>query len=290
MMKLASVPFPWWLAQLVILILVLIPLYETHSPNTKAFSPSVRVRVKANWPHTPLLLEAGEYYAKRSSKLYWELIESMLDDSLYESLDTEEKAYLKIQWVLQKMIRNGNSKLANEDLEMHLLRLVLANRIMSPAVEFHRDIERQHKSTYCKEIQEIPWVLFLGECVTSPTQMQKLITQISPKTSNEIKLFPQDHIFRTKRTKIIEPPIAILYADLSSPRFAEWHELLKHFARDEFILYVQRHVTREENRSMYLQDYGVELFIKNMDYRSIDECKDCEGSRHTGWVFSFSAL
>ena len=285
----AKIPFLWWLAQL-LLLLVLIPLNETYSLATKTFSPSVQVGIKANWPHTPLLLEACEYYAKQSPELYWELIESILEDSPYETLNNEEKAYLKIQQILQKMIRNDNSRFGNEDLEMHLLRLVLANRIMSPAVEFHRDIERQHRNIYCKEIQEIPWVLFRGKCITSLTQMRKLITLISPKTSDDIKLFPHDHIFETEQVKIVELPIAILYADISSSHFVEWHGLLSHFAREGFVLYAQRHVSIEENRSMYLQDYGVELLLKNMDYRPLDECKYCGGLYHIGWVFSFFAL
>lgn len=73
-------------------------------------------------------------------------------------------------------------------------------------------------------------------------------------------------------------PVAVMYADILAPGFAEHHELLRRYAKEGTVSYRLRYkppVTREE-RPVILSGYGVSLVLKKTDYVVMDD-REVEG-------------
>jgi UDP-glucose:glycoprotein glucosyltransferase len=78
---------------------------------------------------------------------------------------------------------------------------------------------------------------------------------------------------------------AVLYADVSSPIFGEYHRTLQALAKDGEIAYrvryrfIQNHDTPA--RPLFMNGYGVELTLKRTDYIVIDDRQDEDDKKDT---------
>jgi UDP-glucose:glycoprotein glucosyltransferase len=67
----------------------------------------------------------------------------------------------------------------------------------------------------------------------------------------------------------------VLYAQLGTKEFVEAHKILSGKAQKDEIKYIFRHFMTEETvkqmGSLNLQGYGVELALKNIEYKVIDD-------------------
>jgi UDP-glucose:glycoprotein glucosyltransferase len=67
----------------------------------------------------------------------------------------------------------------------------------------------------------------------------------------------------------------ILYAELGTKEFVEAHKILSAKAQSDEIKYIFRHSMTEETvkklGNLNLQGYGVELALKNVEYKVIDD-------------------
>jgi UDP-glucose:glycoprotein glucosyltransferase len=78
---------------------------------------------------------------------------------------------------------------------------------------------------------------------------------------------------------------AVLYADVSSPIFGEYHRTLQALAKDGEVAYrvryrfIQNHDTPA--RPLFMNGYGVELTLKRTDYIVIDDRQDEDDKKDT---------
>ena len=72
------------------------------------------------------------------------------------------------------------------------------------------------------------------------------------------------------------PPQSILYADITSPLFAQFHQIISRTARDGQTSYLIRYRrSPASNKPLVVNGYGVELALKRTDYIVIDD-RDAE--------------
>ena len=83
------------------------------------------------------------------------------------------------------------------------------------------------------------------------------------------------HVFPASAKQ--DSPVVLLYSHLGTREFASFHEFLSEEAKKENIVYVLRHCPRysaEQARTpLTVQGYGVELAIKSMEYKAIDDSR-----------------
>lgn len=85
-------------------------------------------------------------------------------------------------------------------------------------------------------------------------------------------------------------PPAVLYADLASPMFKEFHQLLSALAKEGQISYRVRYRPPQHwsSRPLFVSGYGVELALKRTDYIVIDD-RDAEQRGEQGSHYDTSA-
>jgi UDP-glucose:glycoprotein glucosyltransferase len=94
--------------------------------------------------------------------------------------------------------------------------------------------------------------------------------EISP-----IQVYPGDHLYG-KHSHMIDVqniPGVILYAVAGSKQFIESHSLLKKLSRSSKIEYIFRYLVLESSEPLHLSSYGVELAIKSLEYKVMDDSK-----------------
>lgn len=87
-----------------------------------------------------------------------------------------------------------------------------------------------------------------------------------------LRILPFDRVFGD-----VSLPPAVLYADVASPMFKEFHHSLTALAKESQISYRVRYrpPQRWTSRPLYVSGYGVELALKRTDYIVVDD-RDAE--------------
>jgi UDP-glucose:glycoprotein glucosyltransferase len=82
-------------------------------------------------------------------------------------------------------------------------------------------------------------------------------------------VFDSDHVYPGGENR---SQIGILYAELGTPAFVEYHNLLKEYSQEGKIAYVLRHrVQNKLDKKVRLSGYGVELQMKSTEYKAQDD-------------------
>lgn len=102
----------------------------------------------------------------------------------------------------------------------------------------------------------------------------------------------QDRVHPAGDALHAEVPVAVLYATVGTSSFKAFHDELHQLAADGLVRYALRHTWsgwRAEKTSdcaqeeLWLQGYGVELAVKNMEYKAVDDAKvDAQGQAIDG--------
>ncbi|KAG0591180.1 hypothetical protein KC19_1G156300 [Ceratodon purpureus] len=267
---------------------------------------SVNVSVRAKWEGTPLLLEAGELLAKERNDLYWRFLEQWLatDKSVKHNTDRE-----CVQYIEEK-----GSSLLGEPLSP-LFRLSLSLRSASPKLVLYRQLATESLSLYdsgnkanekgSNEVDADRWsvgkIPSVSEerCCWIDTGSRILFEesevfnwlQFSAESSGgekeQLEVFDFDHIYPGSEYGDFT---AILYGALGTPCFERLHILLADASKDGYVKYIVRPVLssgceRDAERCarsgsggpVNLGGYGVELALKNMEYRAIDDSEVKKG-------------
>uniref|UniRef100_A0A8D1HCU0 UDP-glucose ceramide glucosyltransferase-like 1 n=1 Tax=Sus scrofa TaxID=9823 RepID=A0A8D1HCU0_PIG len=120
------------------------------------------------------------------------------------------------------------------------------------------------------------WLLLLGAGTASASKaVTAHLTAKWPETPLLLEarprpyLFKGDHKFPTNRENL---PVIILYAEMGTRAFRQFHTVLSEKAQNGEILYVLRHfIQKPASQKMYLSGYGVELAIKSTEYKALDD-------------------
>lgn len=151
---------------------------------------------------------------------------------IYTCADTDSKVYKSAVSVAEKLIG---------PIQLSLLKLILSMHTMSPRVQAHFQVARE--------------VLEQGDCRTesfitigsrvacSLDELQKGLEKVknADKQDQSDDVYSFDHIYPGSENNTIT---AILYAELGTKDFTQFHEYLSKQAESGLVKYVSRHFVR----------------------------------------------
>ncbi|KAK3011338.1 hypothetical protein RJ639_011725, partial [Escallonia herrerae] len=277
---------------------------ETRRPK------NVQVALRAKWPGTPLLLEAGELLSREWKDLFWEFIEVWLHTENRDSDSYTAKGCLK------KIVNYGRSLLSEHLASVFEFSLTL--RSASPKLVLYQQLAEESLSSFplsddissveggiseLYENREVKkpdsllvgvnprspggkccWVDTGGALLFDVTELLLWLRrpdEVARDTFQQPELFEFDHIHIDSS---IGSPVAILYGALGTNCFKEFHLTLVEAAKEGKVKYVVRPILPSgcESKSSHcgaigtraplnLGGYGVELALKNMEYKAMDD-------------------
>ncbi|KAK6156984.1 hypothetical protein DH2020_011232 [Rehmannia glutinosa] len=278
---------------------------------------NVQVALRAKWPGTPLLLEAGfvlplcidvfgrELLAKESKDLYWDFVESWIHSVNVGSDSSTAKDCLK-------KISNYGKSLLSEPLAS-IFEFSLTLRSASPRLVLYRQLAEESLSSFpladdviTNPIDETTktknseaflsgmnlnspgnrccWVDTGGSLFFEVKELLMWLQNPNDPTGGAFQqpeIFEFDHVHPDSTAGSLT---AILYGALGTECFKEFHSALSEAARKGKVKYVVRSVLLSgcESKSascgaigsgepLNLGGYGVELALKNMEYKAMDD-------------------
>ncbi|KAK8564297.1 hypothetical protein V6N12_036423 [Hibiscus sabdariffa] len=271
---------------------------------------NVQVAIRAKWSGTPLLLEAGELLSKESKYLFWEFIDGWLHVAKTEGDSHSAKDCLgKILKHGSSLLSESLASLFEFSLTLRSAspRLVLyrqfAEESLSSFLQSDDDgYSRKVSGVDASEAMGTKKLdpLLVGVNLKSPRGKccwvdigAELFFDVAKLRSwlqgpNEIgdsfrqpELYEFDHVHFDSN---LMSPVAILYGALGTECFREFHLTLVQAAKEGKVKYVVRPVLPSGCEgevgpcgavgamdSLNLGGYGVELALKNMEYKAMDD-------------------
>ncbi|KAI9643244.1 killer toxin resistant protein [Ciborinia camelliae] len=227
-------------------------------------SPSINVGLQTSFPSAPYLLELLETAATENVSSYFPLLDRIAN-GYFAKASTDKDLYDKFIQVLQE---DGHM-----DVEaLSSYQLALSMRVAAPRIEaqfqyYHTAAEASIKTE--KDSSCPTWVLFDGHQYCTPTlDVPRGIVTGDSQTQE----LPFDYVLGNPAG-----PHSILYADITSPTFGQFHKTLVKTAREGKTSYRLRHrraIDSGSNKPLIIPGYGVELALKRTDYIVIDDRKD----------------
>ncbi|XP_015835986.1 UDP-glucose:glycoprotein glucosyltransferase isoform X2 [Tribolium castaneum] len=219
-------------------------------------SKSVTTLLEAKWETTPLVLEVVEYLRDESSDFFWSFVNSI--SSLNPPLATLENDRVKYN-----IMMDHASKLVTTS-ELSVLKLGLSLHIYSPKVQMFRQIATERELPSCAAAVDIGGII---TCDSS--KVQSLIANYNEQKKVDIFNVDTHYPGSENRSKV-----AILYAELGTKEFADFHNVLKQEAEEGNIDYVVRHyVQTPADKKLRLSGFGVELQMKSTEYKVQDDAE-----------------
>uniref|UniRef100_A0A3Q3XP66 UDP-glucose ceramide glucosyltransferase-like 1 n=1 Tax=Mola mola TaxID=94237 RepID=A0A3Q3XP66_MOLML len=148
------------------------------------------------------------------------------------------------------------------DLQVNLLKFALALRSYSPAVYASQQIAGDEPPP-----EACPaFVSIHGQHSCSTKEIKKLLKAAAGRPKPY--LYKNDHTYPgANKTDV---PVVILYAEIGTKKFTNFHKVLSAKANDGALMYVLRHYDSKP-QEMLLSGYGVELAIKSTEYKAVDD-------------------
>ncbi|CAG8939330.1 unnamed protein product [Penicillium salamii] len=234
-------------------------------------SPSVNVALKASFDSAPYLVELLESAAEENSTSYFPLLDRVAE-GVFEDLTTEKELYDRFLTVVQD---DGHLQ-SPESLSS--LKLSLSLRSSAPRIEAHYQF-------YNTSVQQSLMVAQDAVCpVWVHLDDKQYCSSAMERAQQDVQgeLDPRELPFDRVLGDVSLPP-AVLYADIASPTFREFHETLSHMAQQGQISYRVRYRPPQHwiSRPLFMSGYGVELALKRTDYIVIDD-RDAEKLEEQG--------
>ncbi|TQD80729.1 hypothetical protein C1H46_033699 [Malus baccata] len=272
---------------------------------------NVQAAVRAKWSGTPLLLEAGELLSKEQKDHFWDFIDAWHHSEKDDAESYTAKGCLKkiVKHGLS-ILNEPLASLFEFSLMLRSTspRLVLYRQLAEEALSSFPLVDETNSSSDSgiSETNELMegkrsdllnigrnpkspngkccWVDTGGALLFDPADLK--IWLQSPRDSSgdsfqQPELFEFDHIHFDSS---VGSPVAVLYGALGTDCFREFHLTLVEAAKEGKAKYVVRQVlpsgcdakidrcgavgTRD---SLNLGGYGVELALKNMEYKAMDD-------------------
>eukprot|EP00854_Cymbomonas_tetramitiformis_P021362 gene21362-25675_t len=250
------------------------------APQASSLSKGVNVALTAKWQATPILLEAAEFFAEESSQLFWQFIETWNDAGSPEDLES-----------CRELILSRASSFSSSNMNK-MLDVALAMRKYSPKLELFRSLAEQSLAAQGDK----------GEVATSPAELHGLLKTGAlgeagsavgtSAIAGSAPLTEVDHVYPGSPSSGVQ---VILYASPGTECFASFHAELAALATSSpGIQYVLRPVlfpgcgagtcaALGTGGALQIPGYGVELAIKNMEYKAQDDQKvKAEGDEEGG--------
>ncbi|KAJ1350986.1 hypothetical protein KIN20_006919 [Parelaphostrongylus tenuis] len=224
---------------------------------------SVIASVNSKWNSTSLIAETSEFISRENEKLFWTFARHVAENC--SSVDcasaTDEQKY--------ELSLNQASKIISE-ASVDLLRLSLSLRVFSPVVQLFQKIGTDH---------EVPCDAFFdvhGITGCQPSQLENAVMTARERDAPE--LLSVDHVFEFGKEADV---IVIVYGEIGSTPWLQLHEKAVELATAGKSKYVLRHysMATSPTKKISLSGYGVELAIKNTEYKAVDDTNEKKEER-----------
>uniref|UniRef100_A0A8C8IYC8 UDP-glucose ceramide glucosyltransferase-like 1 n=1 Tax=Oncorhynchus tshawytscha TaxID=74940 RepID=A0A8C8IYC8_ONCTS len=210
-----------------------------------ADSKGVTTSLTTKWASTPLLLEASEFLAEESQEMFWDFVEAN------QNIKGEHDGSL-----------NRASALLST-VQLNMLKFALSLRAYSATVHsFQQIASNEPPPSGCSAFFNVH-----GEKSCDTEKLTALMETAAERPKPY--LFKSDHRFPGSNP---DTPVIILYAEIGSSEFTMFHQLMLSKVNKGLATYVLRHyLASPSSRRVYLSGYGVELAIKNQEYKAKDD-------------------
>nr|XP_061798346.1 UDP-glucose:glycoprotein glucosyltransferase 1-like [Nerophis lumbriciformis] len=218
-----------------------------------ADSKAVTTTLTAKWADTPLLLEASEFLAEESQEKFWDFVEASQNIEEHDA-DTDQAYY-------ELIMEKAGTLLSS--IQVNMLKFALSLRAYSATVHsFQQIASNETPPAGCSAFFSIH-----GEKTCNPDMLEALLKTASERPKPY--LFKGDHKYPGSKS---DAPVVILYAKLGSTDFHELHQAVVEKVAKGLAIYVLRHyVANPSTKKVSLSGYGVELAIKNQEYKAKDD-------------------
>jgi len=243
----------------------------THSSSARK---SVHVQVRSDWGHTPLLWEASEFFWAQGDALdglkYFEKL-------ITEPIPTSDQAEYELA------LSAAGAFLGPTSLDV--LRLALSMRMYSPKVEMWRQIRLNHFTHLITSIPNCngaPLFLDQKHVLCSEVFLSSEPTAWPAAAQDaQLELFDFDvDVGKILGVAAQGVPTVLLYADLRDSALSQVHKALRALAVEKKVRYILRPLVPilqtndpAEHQRLSVAGFGVELAVKNMEYKVIDDTK-----------------
>nr|XP_019953448.1 PREDICTED: UDP-glucose:glycoprotein glucosyltransferase 1 [Paralichthys olivaceus] len=216
-------------------------------------SKAVTTTLTTKWADTPLLLEASEFLAEESQDKFWDFVEA--NENIEGEHDDTDQAYYDL------IVKKASALLSS--VQVNMLKFALSLRAYSATVHsFQQIASNEPPPPGCSAFFSIHGV---KTCETESLEQLLKTASERPKPY----LFKGDHKYPGSNP---DGPVVILYAKLGEPDFQRLHHFISSKVREGLVTYVFRHyLANPSGKKVYLSGYGVELAIKNQEYKAKDD-------------------
>ncbi|XP_046852680.1 UDP-glucose:glycoprotein glucosyltransferase 1-like isoform X2 [Xenia sp. Carnegie-2017] len=215
-------------------------------------SKPIIATLDAKWSSSPIILEASEFLAKEGNDKFWDFIE------LTKSYHMHKTPFEQYNFVIKSA-----EKLLSPTL-LNLLKFSLSIRNYSPTIELFNQVAKQLAVPQCANFIEVK-----SRLTCNVDEAIKWINE--GKDSSEFFTYKFDHIYPSSNVNEVT---VILYGELGTTMFEVLHEKLRQLAINGKIRYLLRHYVQALSKDkVRLSGYGVELAVKNTEYKAVDDSK-----------------
>uniref|UniRef100_A0A1A8MQF2 UDP-glucose ceramide glucosyltransferase-like 1 n=1 Tax=Nothobranchius pienaari TaxID=704102 RepID=A0A1A8MQF2_9TELE len=218
-----------------------------------ADSKAITTTLTTKWADTPLLLEASEFLAEDSQEKFWDFVEA--SQNIEGEHDGTDQAYYEL------IVKKASALLSS--IQLNMLKFALSLRAYSATVySFQQIASTEPPPPGCSAFISVH-----GQKTCDIESLGAMLKTASE--SSKPYLFKGDHRFPRSNP---DAPVVILYAELGTPVFQRFHQVLASRVAEGSAAYVLRHFPSSSNgKKVYLSGYGVELAIKNQEYKAKDD-------------------
>uniref|UniRef100_A0A8B9JIQ4 UDP-glucose ceramide glucosyltransferase-like 1 n=1 Tax=Astyanax mexicanus TaxID=7994 RepID=A0A8B9JIQ4_ASTMX len=216
-------------------------------------SKAVTTTLTTKWPSAPLLLEASEFLSEESQDKFWDFVEKQGVCFLSGS----DLSYYEL------IIKRAGQLLS--PVQLKLLKFALSLRSYSSTIHsFQQIASNEPPPPGCRAFFSVH-----GEKSCDPEILSLFSHVFFFPSRPKPFLFKGDHRFTSSNPGA---PVVILYAELGTKEFASFHQQMLSRVNKGLINYVLRHYLPNPSKSkVFLSGYGVELAIKNQEYKAKDD-------------------
>ncbi|KAL8711056.1 MAG: hypothetical protein Q9220_004437 [cf. Caloplaca sp. 1 TL-2023] len=236
-------------------------------------TPAVNVVLQASFNSAPYLLELLETAAEENSTAYFPMLDRIADGRFLDCT-TDEELYATFLHVLQD---DGH---VTTPEALSSLQFALSIHSAAPRIEAHYQYYNTSVEPSLMVAQDAAcpvWVYFHGRQYCSPA-LDRAQQDVEDRLKN-LEVLPFDRLLGDVTAQ--SGPSSILYADITSPLFGQFHQTISSTARNGQTSYRVRYrpASIPDGRPLVINGYGVELALKRTDYIVIDDRSDDKGDQ-----------
>ncbi|GMT03040.1 hypothetical protein PENTCL1PPCAC_25214, partial [Pristionchus entomophagus] len=236
--------------------LLLLAVVTAAAGSAARHDKSVITSLATKWAATSLVAEASEFIGKENNASYFKYV-----GNVAEASGTADWASLSTEKRYELAIKAATPLLSHSALD--LLKFSLSIRTFSPAVQLFQQVGDEYSSLSCPAFFDVH-----GVTGCTAKELEAAVDMADKGIPAE--LLSVDHVLSFAVDA--KPLTIIVYGELGSPSWLALHAAAKSAARQQKGLYVHRHFSREvTSERVALSGYGVELAIKNTEYKAEDD-------------------